>query len=270
MKYNHVSLIPAQSEWTIMREMAITLVKSGFLPTSIKTAEAAMAVMLKGRELNVPAMQAFSLIHIIQGKPCVAPELMLALIFRNVPGAVVNILETTAERCLIEAKRPGGKLTKFNWTMEDAKKADLLGKDNWRKYPRAMLRSRNVAETARSVFPDAIMGCSYTPEEMGAEVNEDGEVELASVKVIHSEPEIESQSDEIEIPFGVPVKAEVLEPAKKTGSIYTGTEEQQKKISFILGRHRVPEEHWEEIHQKLRGRPSTDVYAAINEVRQSH
>jgi hypothetical protein len=50
--------------------------------------------------------------------------------------------------------------------MEDAKVAGLLSKDTWKKYPEAMLRARCVAIVARALFPDAIMGASYTPEEL--------------------------------------------------------------------------------------------------------
>ena len=162
--------------WDIMRQQAQTLLMSGFLPSSIKKPEQAIAIMLKGREIGIPAMQALSQINVIQGKPTVSAELMMALIYRSFPDAKINFEQLDDKGCVILAQRPGGKFQRFAFTETDAKAAQLLSKDNWKKYPRAMYRSRAVSEMARSLFPDALMGCSYTPEELGASVNDDGEV----------------------------------------------------------------------------------------------
>lgn len=183
MSQSLVSQIPTQQEVQVLRDLGTTLVKSGFLPTSIKTPEQAIAIMLKGKELGIPPMQAFSSIAIISGKPTISAELMLALIYRNVPGAVVDFIEITAKVCVISAKRPGGKLSTFSFSIEEAKNAGLLNKENWTKYPSAMLRARCISAMARAMFPDALMGASYVHEEMGADVTADGEI-------IDIEPEV--------------------------------------------------------------------------------
>lgn len=170
------SIFPSESDWAMLKEQAMMAVKSGLLPNSIKTPEQAIVIALKGRELGIPPMQAFAHIHIIQGKPCISSELMLSLIFKNCHGAVVDYLETSNTRCRIKAKRPGGQFAEFEFSIEDAKQAGLTNKDSWRNYPGAMLRARTISMTARALFADAIMGCSYTPEELGAEVDDDGEV----------------------------------------------------------------------------------------------
>jgi hypothetical protein len=156
-----------------MKEQAALLIKTGFLPSGIKTSEQAIAIMLKGRELDIGPMQAFSSIAIIQGKPAVSPELMLMLILKHHPKTKINYVVYTNEECQIEVTRPGQDPNVFTFNMDDAKKAGLSSKDNWKKYPRAMLRSRCIAEMARSLFPDAIAGCSDTPDELGATTNED-------------------------------------------------------------------------------------------------
>jgi hypothetical protein len=171
-----ISIMPTESEWAMLKEQALMVVKTGLLPKTIDTPEKAIAIALKGRELGVPPMQAFSQIHIVDGKPGLSAELMLALIYRNCPRAVFNYLETTDKICKVEVTRPGHKPTIFSYSIEEAQKAGLLGKSNWSKYPAAMLRARAIALASRAVFPDAIVGGSHTPEELGAEVNEDGEV----------------------------------------------------------------------------------------------
>lgn len=178
-----------QEGWAVLKEQVGVAIKSGFLPQSINTPEKAITIALKGQELGIPPLQAFSHINVIQGKPTISSELMLALIYRNVPGAVVNIVESTSETCTIEASRPNGKPTKISFSMSEAKLAGVAGKDSWKKYPAAMLRARCISAVARAVFPDAIMGCSYTPEEIGAEVNEDGEIIRPVYKSVSQEPQ---------------------------------------------------------------------------------
>lgn len=167
---------PTESEFKMLKEMGKMAVDSGFLPNSIRNQTQAVIIMLKARELGIPPMQAFSSIAVVNNRPAISSELMLSLIYKNVTGAIVNVIETDANKCVIEAQRPGGKVTRFVWTMEDAKRANLAGKGNWNTYPAAMLRARCISAMARAMFPDALAGNVYTPEELGAETNVAGEV----------------------------------------------------------------------------------------------
>lgn len=168
--------IPTPQEFQTMKELGQMAIKSGFLPVSVNTPEKAVIIMLKGRELGIPPMHAFSSIAVVNGKPTMSAELMLSMIYRNVPGALVNFLTTNESACMIEAKRPGGKATEFSFTMDDAKRANLAGKGPWQTYPAAMLRARCISAMARAMFPDALSGVVYTPEELGAHVDDDGTV----------------------------------------------------------------------------------------------
>lgn len=170
-----ITILPDRDEWAQMKELANVAVKSGLLPATIKTPEAAAIIMLKGRELGIPPMVAFSHIHVIQGKPTMSAEIMLAYIRKDFPTAEINILETTDERCTIEAGRPGAKiLTKFMWDMNKARRMGLADKDNWKKQPGTMLRWRVITEMKRVIFPEVLLGIDYTPEELGATVSSQG------------------------------------------------------------------------------------------------
>lgn len=169
-------LVVQKQNWQEMKAQATDLVRSGMLPNCIKKPEQAIAIMQKGAELGVPPMYAFAHIHVIQGKPTMSAELMMAQIHKHQPNAQINILRYDNEACEIEAIRPNCKPAKFSFTIEDAKRAELLSNPTWRKYPRAMLRSRCVSEMARTLFSDCISGVSYTAEEIGADVTEDGEI----------------------------------------------------------------------------------------------
>jgi hypothetical protein len=49
--------------------------------------------------------------------------------------------------------------------LAQAKSIGIANKDNWKNYPRAMLRARCVSEGIRSVYPGCVVGV-YTPEEI--------------------------------------------------------------------------------------------------------
>lgn len=169
-------MLPASQGWTTLKQQAGELIRSGFLPSGIKTPEQAVAIILKGRELGIPPMQALSHIHVINGKPTMSAELMLAQIMRLHPKTKISYPKRTSEVCEVKVQRDGSDASVFSFSMADAQAAGLLNNPTWKKYPRAMLHARCVSEMARSLFPDAISGVSYTPEEMGAAVSENGEV----------------------------------------------------------------------------------------------
>jgi len=199
--------MPTVQEFQTMKELGKMAVGSGFLPAGIRNSDQAVIIMLKGRELGIPAMQAFSSIAVINGKPTMSAELMLSMIYRNVPGAVVNFLKTDETTCEISAKRPSGTATTFKFSMEDARRANLTGKGPWVTYPAAMLRARCISSMARAMFPDALSGVVYTAEELGANVDDEGAVidtplpKANEIAVEHEELPPDDPSD-IVIDFG--------------------------------------------------------------------
>jgi hypothetical protein len=54
---------------------------------------------------------------------------------------------------------------RIEWTVARALQAGLSEKAIWKKYPRAMLRSRVIAEGVRTCLPGVIVG-SHTPDEL--------------------------------------------------------------------------------------------------------
>ncbi len=172
--------LPSESEFASMMAQAQAFVESGLMPPSIQNAAAAVVMIQKGRELRVPPMQAMTSIHVIKGKPAISAELMLALIYRDSPQSDIVFKELTRERCVIHARRkPTDPWQEFSFDQQDVQLAGLGGNHN--TYPRAMKKARAITEMARTMFPDIIMGCSYTPEELGANLDIDGNVIDADV-----------------------------------------------------------------------------------------
>ena len=149
------------------------LVKTGLFPVSIKTGAQAAAVVLAGQELGIMPMTALRSINIIQGKPVLSSEAMLAKFFRDIPNGQVEWIKTgeDGEARLKIRRSPDLNWQEFSFTRKEAETAGLLTKDNWKKYEPAMLRARTASASLRAVAPDSQMGL-YTPDEMGAVVDE--------------------------------------------------------------------------------------------------
>lgn len=175
--------------WAVIKEQAIMLVKSGFLPKAIDTPEKAMAVAIKGRELGLPMMQSIASINVIDGKPAISAELMAALVHQKIPNAILRCVETSNQICTYEAGRPADKILRMSFTWQDAVTAGVTGKNNWKQYPAAMLRARCCSAICRIVFPDAIMGC-YTPDELGAITTEEGDITGEVINISTQKPPI--------------------------------------------------------------------------------
>ena len=147
------------------------LVASRLLPRGIATPEAAFALIVTGRELGLSAMQALRSIHIVEGKPTLSADLMVALVKRSEACLFFRLVESSAERAIYEAHRRGEPSpTRLAFTIEEARAAGVATKENWRRYPAAMLRARCAAALARAVFPDLVLGV-YDPDELAPVVD---------------------------------------------------------------------------------------------------
>ena len=155
-----------------LMNIADMLVKSGMLPTNIKSKEAAAAIILKGRELGIPTMEAFSLINVIQGKPTISPQGMIALARRTKELEDISISDEN-DTAVVVVKRKGQSPFKTTFSAKDAAAMQLANKDNWQKQPRVMRQWRAISANFRITFPDVIGGM-YTPEELGAEIDDEG------------------------------------------------------------------------------------------------
>jgi hypothetical protein len=178
------------SEWDVIRHQGKVLVESQFLPVAINTWQKATAVIMYGKELGIGPMEACQSIDVIQGKPTQKPQSMKAMVHKKLPGAIFRPVKLTNEEAVYEAARPGDPPMEFSFTIKDAERLGLTTKDNWKKQPKVMLSWRCIANVCRTVFPDCMSGVSYTPEELGAEVDDDHNV-IVSQPVIKPTPAIE-------------------------------------------------------------------------------
>jgi hypothetical protein len=157
MSNTNVALVPVGD----IEKMAIAIAKSKMF--GMKTPEEAFALMLIAQAEGMHPAIAARDYHVIQGRPTLKADATLAR-FQNAGGKVQWEVYTDAEVTGVFSHPSGGSL-KLTWTFAQAKSIGLTGKDNWRNYPRAMLRARCISEGIRTVYPGCVVG-TYTAEEL--------------------------------------------------------------------------------------------------------
>lgn len=161
------SLLPTAETWDQILRMGQSAHRSGLLPSTIKTPEAAAIIILRGIELGLPAMVALDSLYVVNNKIGVSADMLLAAIRKEHPKAEIIIKKSDDKECIIMAKRPEQKdLTEFKYTIQEAQTAGLTGKDNWKKHPADMLFARCVSRMKRRIFNEVLKGLSHTPEEL--------------------------------------------------------------------------------------------------------
>jgi hypothetical protein len=174
------------SNFDDLARAANAMSKSGYFQDSRDQAQAIVKIMA-GQEMGFGAFASMTGIHIIQGKPTIGANLMASAVKGSgkYDYRIIQLTDTVAE---VEFFQSGKSIGISKFTIEDAKKANLTGKGNWQTFPRNMLFSRAMSNGVRWYCPDVFNGASvYTPEELGAEVNADGDVITGAWK--EAEPE---------------------------------------------------------------------------------
>lgn len=173
-----------------MAEVAASSRMFGF-----KNPQEAMAIMLLCQAENLHPAIAMRDYHVIQGRPALKADAMLAR-FQQAGGSVKWEVYTDEEVAGLFSHPQGGTL-RVSWTLAKAKQIGIANKDNWRNYPRAMLRARVASEGIRSVYPGCIVGV-YTPEEVQdfEPVRSTPAVDMGAVQRVQAENEALSHQQE--------------------------------------------------------------------------
>lgn len=140
--------------------------------------------IMAGRELGIGPFAAVNGIHIVKGKPTIGANLMAAAV-KSSGRYDYRVLELTADKCRIEYRQRNGEkwevLGVSEFTKADATKASTQNMD---KFPKNMLFARAMSNGVRFYTPDIFSGNAvYTPEELGATVDGEGEVVEANFTV---------------------------------------------------------------------------------------
>lgn len=174
------NIIPFQD----LQGMAQAIAKSGLF--GMKTADQALALMLVAQAEGQHPATITQDYDIIQGRAARKTHSVLAR-FQQMGGTVEwhELSDTVADATF--SHKSGGKL-RIQWTIEQAQKAGLTGKDNWKNYPRAMLRARCIAEGVRAVYPAALGGMMVSEEAQDLTPAETKQIDPATGEIMQAKP----------------------------------------------------------------------------------
>lgn len=122
-----------------------------------------------GMELGLKPMQAMQNIAVINGRPSLWGDALLALVLASPVCEYVQEWEENGT-AFIKVKRRGKPEDVQSFSDDDAKKAGLIGKQGpWAQYPQRMKKMRARAFALRDNFADVLKGIAVAEEVMDIE-----------------------------------------------------------------------------------------------------
>jgi hypothetical protein len=155
-------------------DQAITVAKmiahSGMVPKQYEGNTGGVLIAIQmGAELGLSPMSAIQNIAVVNGRPSLWGDAMLALVLSHphcddvIEQDTETIRAEKAATCIV--KRRGKTPVERTFSMADAEKAGLLKKDGvWQTYPYRMLQMRARGFALRDAFPDALRGVHLAEE----------------------------------------------------------------------------------------------------------
>jgi hypothetical protein len=191
----HQGSLPAHFQPQVLSaqmDYARALAESNLLPKQYYKQPANLLWAISyGQTLGVDPMTAVQSIHVISGKPTASADLIAGLVRRAGHKLRISGDDHKAVAQIIRADDPEFTFEAV-WTIERAQAAKLTGKDTWKQFPAAMLKARAITEVARAACSEILQGTIYTPEEMGAVVDQDGNPVDAPVQQLRPVPQGEA------------------------------------------------------------------------------
>ena len=150
--------------------------------------------IMAGRELGYGPFASVNGIHVIQGKPSVSANMMAAAV--KASGRYdYRVRKMDDEGVAVEFfEVVGGKRESLGVSSFTKKDADKAGTQNMNKFPRNMMFARAMSNGVKWFVPDVFNGNAvYVPEELGAEVDGDGNVIDTAARVIVEQPQAQPE-----------------------------------------------------------------------------
>jgi hypothetical protein len=151
-------------------KLSTMLAKSTLVPKEFMDNPANIYLALQwGAELGLPPMQSLQSIAVINGRPTMWGDAVLALVWAS--GKLETIEEVidktdpanAVAKCIVKRKGQPIRTTTFSW--QDAQRANLTEKASpWKTYPTRMLQMRARGFALRDVFPDVLRGVITSEE----------------------------------------------------------------------------------------------------------
>lgn len=163
-------------------EFAKVVMASGLAPKGMNP-EGVVIAMQMGYEVGLSPMQAIQNIASINGRPAIWGDAQLALVrasglLESYSQEIIGEPGTDGRGCRVGVKRVGSPACVEEFTVGDAKRAGLWGKQGpWTQYPQRMLLFRARGFILRDQFGDVLKGLRSAEEVM----DEPREIDITAV-----------------------------------------------------------------------------------------
>lgn len=218
-------LLPAPKSTAEAMELAKTLASSQLIPKAFQQRPGDVFVaMMWSHSLGIPIVQGLQGIAVINGKPSLYGDALLAVCMGS--GQMADIEETvtgnadnlTATCKVTRRGKPTPVVSTFS--MADARAAGLLGKPGpWKQYTSRMLKMRARAFALRDAFPDVLSGIASAEEMQDVEgtatekATENITEQVAKMPRRRSKPPVQAPKEVAEAEVVKPAAAPEPEPA---------------------------------------------------------
>lgn len=202
------TVVPLPNELDTLAQMAVTLSAAAAVPNALRgKPNDVFLILLTARDTGVALTTAMREFHVIDGKVTLSPKVKLAMVRQQGQGKVyphqaprtVTVRgKDKVQLCACGSDAPANGDTEATWHAERADEPGILHtstftmamaervkakengqnitlaqKSTWRQYPQRMLSWRALGYLLDDVFSEVGTGL-YSPDEMGAVTDEDG------------------------------------------------------------------------------------------------
>lgn len=149
-----------------LQKIAETIFKSGLAPSSMRSVEQISIALMHGAELGLGPMQSISKIAVINGRPSIWGDAIPALLWAKgfkLEEYIDGEGDQQVAVCIVT--RPDGSTIERRFSVEDAKRARLWGKQGpWQQYPERMLQMRARSFASRDGAAEVLSGLYFAEE----------------------------------------------------------------------------------------------------------
>ncbi len=250
---NKSEFLPIPNDLKGALEYAGILAKSQMIPKQYQNRpEDIVVAMMWSHTLGIHVLQGLQGIAVINGRPSLWGDLMLALCQDS--GLLVDIAETMsgsgealAATCVVKRKDRETPVVR-SFSLEDAKKAGLLSNKSWMNYPKRMLQSRARSYALRAAFPYVLLGMASADEQSDAAA-----VEMGRAEVVPATPVVLPKPKKPEVTETVEAEIETVEePEHMPASSVSDIQKIQEAIASAATQEELMA-IWKKIPTAVRG-----------------
>jgi len=222
-------------------QLADMLSKSGMVPKQYTgNPQSTLVAMMMGSELGLNPIQSLQNIAVINGKPSIYADALLALV-QNHPkfgGHEESFDEKTmTAACTVWRKGDKNPHT-VTFSRADAQQAGLWGKSGpWQQYPKRMLMWRARGYALRDKFADALGGLITAEEARDIPEQDMGVAQRYEQPKEQARPQLEHYGDD-QMEANLPKWREIVQSGKRSP---------RQIISMIESKHSLSEAQKQEI-----------------------